>query len=70
MKEFTIFWLNGTTEKVTGETIESAFAAAGYGAGATSAIDFFSGVPGVENDYVWNKDERSWNKKDQLELDA
>ena len=62
MKEFTIFWLNGTISKVTGETIASAFNAGGFGGGAVSAIDFHSDVPGVEKDYVWNKEKRSWER--------
>ena len=61
MKEFTIFWLTGTTSKVQGETIESAFALGGFGAGAVAAIDFYSEVADVEKDYIWDKENRSWD---------
>lgn len=40
--KFTIYWLDGKREVVTGETIEDAFTKAGYGAGAARAIDFYA----------------------------
>lgn len=62
MKEFTIFWLDGTTEKVAGVSEKDAFTSAGYGNGAVSAVDFISNKANAEKDYVWNKEKRSWER--------
>lgn len=43
-KTFILHWLDGSTERVTGPTISSAFAMAGYGGGAISALDFYEEV--------------------------
>lgn len=51
-KVFTLFWLTGASEIVSGKTVDYAFAKAGYGAGARSALDFWS-----EGD---KRDEREW----------
>lgn len=57
-KTFTIFWLSGNKEVVTGPTIEEAFSRAGYGGGAIRAIDFFS--EGEDDQYSFINGE--WTK--------
>lgn len=44
MKKFKLFWLDGKTEEVTGETIANAFNRAGYGSGALGALDYWKEV--------------------------
>lgn len=41
MKTFILHWLDGTTEKVYGNSIGNAFTNAGYGAGAIHALDYY-----------------------------
>lgn len=41
MKTYIIYWLEGKSLKITGNTIADAFTKAGYGGGAASAIDFY-----------------------------
>lgn len=44
MKEFVLYWLDGTSEKVHGRTIAEAFALAGYGGGAIRALDYYKEI--------------------------
>ena len=67
-KKFTLYWLDGKRKVVTGETIEQAFTKAGYGAGAMPALDFY--MDGDNHNYVWNKDNRTWDLKRELALKA
>jgi len=43
-KRFTLHWLDGKKETVTGTSIPDAFARAGYGSGALAAVDYFEEV--------------------------
>jgi len=45
MPKFILHWLDGKEEKVEGETIARALMAAGYGAGAVRALDYFEEPP-------------------------
>lgn len=60
MKEFTLFWLNGESEVIKGNSISDAVNKQ-YSAGAMRALDFYSDGD-VRNEYVWNNSEKSWNK--------
>ena len=44
MKTFILHWLDGTTQIIHGNTISDAFAKAGYGAGALTALDYYDEV--------------------------
>lgn len=59
-KIFMVFWLTGNYNIITGEDFESAFSKS-WSQGAIPAVDFYSN--GYEVDYFFNKNERSWNKK-------
>ena len=41
MKKFKLFWLDGVTEIISGNSIAEAFTNAGYGAGALAALDYY-----------------------------
>ncbi len=41
MKTYILYWLDGTTQKISGTSITDAFMRAGYGAGALSALDYY-----------------------------
>ena len=43
-KTFVLHWLDGTTERVSGPSIGTAFALAGYGGGAIDALDYYEEV--------------------------
>ena len=43
---FKIYWLDGSTEVVHGETVADAMTNAGYGRGAVTAIDWYEPVSG------------------------
>jgi hypothetical protein len=58
METYTLFWLDGKREVVQGATITTAITAAGYGGGATRALDFWAN--GDETGYQW--DGKQWNK--------
>lgn len=59
VRTFTLYWLGGDKQKVSGINIESAVNNAGIGAGALPALDFYS----FDDDYVWD-DEKGWTKSD------
>lgn len=61
MQKYTLYWLTGQREVVEGNTPEEAFTKAGYGAGATRALDFYAN--GEDNSYAWNPVDRTWQKK-------
>jgi hypothetical protein len=59
MKTFTLFWLTGDSELVTGNTPEQAMTLAGYSNGAVKALDFYA--PGdMRNCYYWDNAKRTW----------
>jgi hypothetical protein len=58
MKKFTLYWLTGKREVISGDSIADAFTRAGYSAGAIGALDFY--YNGDNQDYVWDKDKRNW----------
>ena len=41
MKTYILYWLDGKTEEVTGNSISDAFMRAGYGGGALAALDYY-----------------------------
>lgn len=59
VRTYTLYWLGGDKQKVSGINIASAMNNAGIGAGALSALDFYSS----DDDYVWD-DEKGWTKSD------
>lgn len=59
MNKYTLFWLDGKSEVVEGNTIEAAFTLAGYVAGAIRALDFHA-VGDLRDEYYWDKDMRGW----------
>lgn len=66
-KKFSLFWLSGERQVIDAEPgmkFEDAFTAAGYGGGAARALDFYS--TGDDDSYVFNKDTRSWDKKEPI----
>lgn len=60
---FTLFWLSGKTQYVKGSTIEVAFQAAGYGAGALRGLDFYE-VGDTADDWVYASDTHEWTRKE------
>lgn len=44
MKNFKLYWLDGTTEVVVGDNIARAMTKAGYGAGAIRALDYYKEI--------------------------
>lgn len=52
MKQFTLYWLDGLREIITGTSIADAFNRAGYGAGALRALDFYA--EGIDTGYTWD----------------
>jgi len=44
MKTFKLFWLDGKTEKVKGNSIADAFTKAGYGNGALPALNYYEEI--------------------------
>lgn len=61
MKNFIIYWFDGTTSSIKGNSIEDAFTKAGYGAGAVRAVDFYE--EGTENtNYEYSKKEHTWKR--------
>jgi hypothetical protein len=60
-KTFTLYWLDGKREFVTGPDIAQACTNAGYGNGAMTALDFYT--EGANNEYNWNPTIKDWFKK-------
>lgn len=60
MNTYTIFWLTGEAQIVTGDTPSDAMNNAGIGQGALRAIDFYS-EGDKRSEYTWNKNSRSWD---------
>jgi hypothetical protein len=62
MNDYTIFWLDGTTTAVSGESYTDALNRGGIGAGALGSIDFIGTGSNVAEDWVWDADARTWVK--------
>lgn len=60
--KFTLFWLTGRSEIVTGNSIANAFNNAGYSQGALHALDFYTSGDQT-NSYQWNSKTRNWESK-------
>ncbi|HCI57898.1 MAG TPA: hypothetical protein DFH96_03870 [Bacteroidetes bacterium] len=60
MEKIRLYWLNGKTEVIEGNTAAEAFTKAGYGAGALKALDFYD--LGETQSYEYNK-AKGWVKK-------
>jgi hypothetical protein len=41
MKKFILYWLDGTTQTISGRDISDAIMRAGYGGGALRALDYY-----------------------------
>lgn len=62
MKTFTLFWLTGETQLVTGNSPAEAMNNAGIGNGALRALDFYA--EGYKrNDYTYIDANRGWQNK-------
>lgn len=57
---FTLHWLDGKKEVVSGPTIGDAITKAGYGNGAMRALDFWS--VGENDNWYWDK-RTGWERK-------
>lgn len=55
---FTIYWLDGTKSHIYGESIEKAFTNAGYGGGASRAIDWYDS--GISNTHYRDHQKKEW----------
>lgn len=52
VKKFTIYWLDGRRDVIEGTSIEDAFRKAGYGGGATAAIDWYDNGDTNTHDFI------------------
>ena len=57
---YTIYWLGGTRSVIKGDTVEQAFTLAGYGRGATRAVDWYD--DGITETHYWDKENKEWIK--------
>jgi len=58
MQDFTLFWLDGHKETVTGKDIHEAVKLAGINSGALNAMDFWT--YGKDTSYRWDALNRRW----------
>ena len=65
--EFTIYWLDGKREVLTGVTISDAVRGGGYGGGAVKAIDLY--VDGNDNSYIWDIELHKWVRRLPISFD-
>ena len=63
---FTVYWLGGKRQLITGDSIADAFTKAGYGNGALAAVDFYAN--GDDKEYTWDADKRYWVSNRTTEL--
>ena len=61
-RTFTLYWLTGDVQTITGPDIATAANNTGIGAGALGALDFWDAGP-QDPDYYWDKDARTWRRK-------
>jgi hypothetical protein len=67
--KFTVYWRDGSRSVLSGgNTISEAFTAAGYGAGAVHAVDWYEN--GENDDYVWDSEKKRWNHKTPLAIET
>lgn len=64
-KLFTLYWLTGRREVVSGRDIAEAMTLAGYSAGALRALDFYAS--GDNQEYNWVEGERKWMSRAHAE---
>jgi len=57
--KYFLYWMDGDKEVISGTSIEDAFAKAGYGGGALTALDFFSS----EDTHDYDRTEHCWKKR-------
>lgn len=57
--QYTLFWLTGESQLISGITPTDAFNNNGIGNGALRALDFWS-EGDKRNSYEWDKSTRSW----------
>ena len=57
---FTLYWKDGTTETISGDTIRDACVTAGIQPGALEALDFYSQNP--DDKYEYDKLNHEWRK--------
>jgi hypothetical protein len=55
---FTVYWLDGSKSHIYGETIDKAFAAAGYGGGSVNAVDWYDN--GISNTHYRDQQKKEW----------
>ena len=60
VKQYRLYWRNGTTEVIEGTSIDSAMNNASYGQGAVAALDFYG--YGDAQDYSWSSESKSWDR--------
>lgn len=65
-KKFTIYWKDGSRKVITGVTMEDAFTAAGYGAGAVAAIDWYDN--GISQTHHYNMETKEWVKYESVHI--
>jgi hypothetical protein len=58
MREYAFYWRDGTKNIGTGSLPSDALRRLGFGAGAISALDFWS----EDKDYEWSAERRDWVK--------
>ena len=63
---YTLYWRNGDRNVVSGKTIVEAFTAAGYGAGAIHALDWYD--EGVTEAHYYDKQMSTWVKYEPIHL--
>lgn len=61
-RTFTLYWLTGDAQTVTGPDIATAMNNAGIGGGALGALDFWAAGP-QDPDYYWDQDAHTWRRK-------
>lgn len=65
---FTLYWLDGRRTVIKGDTIEQAFAAAGFGGGAIRAVDWFDN--GVSETHRYDKATKQWVEFKPFRIDV
>lgn len=63
---YTLYWRNGDRNVISGKTIEEAFTAAGYGAGAIHALDWYD--EGVTETHYYHTKDSEWVKYEPIHL--
>lgn len=61
---FTLYWLTGDAQTVTGPDIATAMNNAGIGAGALGALGFWAAEP-RDPDWYWDHNDHAWRRKSE-----